>query len=119
LKILIDQNVSARLGRLLTGHAATHASGMGWAELTNGDLLTAAEADGFEIFLTADKNIRYQQNLSGRRIALIVLGTNQLDILFASVERIVQAVDTVPTGGYVTVQFDRPPLPRRPYNRVP
>jgi predicted nuclease of predicted toxin-antitoxin system len=65
LKILIDQNVSARLGRLLAGHDATHASSMGWAELTNGDLLTAAEADGFEIFLTADKNIRYQQNLTG------------------------------------------------------
>jgi predicted nuclease of predicted toxin-antitoxin system len=74
LKILIDQNVSARLARLLTGHTATHASAKGWAELTNGDLLTAAEADGFEIFLTSDKNIRYQQNLTGRRIALVVLG---------------------------------------------
>jgi predicted nuclease of predicted toxin-antitoxin system len=64
LKILIDQNVSARLARLLTRHDATHASAMGWAELTNGDLLIAAEADGFEIFLTADKDIRYQQNLT-------------------------------------------------------
>jgi predicted nuclease of predicted toxin-antitoxin system len=64
LKILIDQNVSARLARLLTRHDATHASAMGWAELTNGDLLIAAEADGFEIFFTADKDIRYQQNLT-------------------------------------------------------
>jgi predicted nuclease of predicted toxin-antitoxin system len=95
LKILIDQNVSARLARLLTGHTATHASAKGWAELTNGDLLTAAEADGFEIFLTADKNIRYQQNLTGRRIALVVLGTNQLDILFANVDQITQAVNAI------------------------
>lgn len=92
---------------------------MGWAELTNGILLTAAEAAGFEIFLTSDKNIQYQQNLTGRRIALVVLGTNQLGILFANVERIRQAVETVPTGGYVTVPFDRPPLLRRPYNPSP
>jgi len=115
LKILIDQNVSARLARLLTGHDATHASSMGWAELTNGDLLTAAEADGFEIFLTADKKIRYQQNLTGRRIALVVLGSNQLEILFANVDQIRQAVDAAQAGGYVTVEFDRPPLRRRPY----
>jgi predicted nuclease of predicted toxin-antitoxin system len=114
LKILIDQNVSARLARLLTGHEATHASSKGWAELTNGDLLTAAEADGFQIFLTADKNIRYQQNLTGRGIALVVLGTNQLEILFANIDRIRQAVDTVSPGGYLTVPFDRPPLRRRP-----
>ena len=115
MKLLIDQNVSARLARLLTGHDATHASTMGWAELTNGDLLTAAEADGFEVFVTADKNIYYQQNLTGRRIALVVLGTNQLEILFANVDRIRQAVDAVQAGGYVTVEFDRPPLRRRPY----
>jgi predicted nuclease of predicted toxin-antitoxin system len=117
LKILIDQNVSARLARLLTGHEATHASSMGWAKLTNGDLLTAAEVDGFEIFLTADKNIRYQQNLAGRRIALVVLGTNQLEILFANVDQIRQAVNAVQLGSYVTVEFDRPPLRRRPHPR--
>jgi predicted nuclease of predicted toxin-antitoxin system len=115
LKIPIDQNVSARLARLLTGHDPTHASVMGWAELTNGDLLIAAEADGFEIFLTANNNIRYQQNLTGRRIALVVLDTNQLEVLFANVDQIRQAVDAAQAGGYVTVEFDRPPLRRRPY----
>jgi predicted nuclease of predicted toxin-antitoxin system len=117
LKILIDQNVSARLARLLTGHEATHASAKGWAALTNGGLLTAAEADGFEVFLTADKNIRYQQNLTGRRIALVVLGTNQLEILFANVHRIRQTVDAIQVGSYATVEFDRPPLRRRPNPR--
>jgi predicted nuclease of predicted toxin-antitoxin system len=119
LKILIDQNVSARLARLLRGHVATHASSLGWAELTNGDLLTAAEADGFEIFLTADKNIRYQQNLAGRRIALVVLGTNQLDTLFANVDQIRQTVDAVRPGDYVTIEFDRAPLRRRSYPTEP
>ena len=116
MKILIDQNVSARLGRLLAGHEATHASSMGWAELTNGVLLTAAESAGFEVFLTADKNISYQTNMSGRRIALVVLDTHQFDILFANIERIIRAVDAATAGGYVTVPFDRPPLLRRPYN---
>ena len=114
MKILLDQNVSARLARLLIGHDAVHASSMGWSELNNGDLLTAGEAAGFEIFVTADKNIRYQQNLAHRRIALVVLGTNLLDILFANVDRIRSAVDTVPAGGYVTVPFDRPPRLGRP-----
>jgi predicted nuclease of predicted toxin-antitoxin system len=115
LKILIDQNVSARFARLLTGHEAVHASRKGWAELTNGDLMTAAEVDGFELMITADQNIRYQQNLTRRRIALLVLATNQLDILFANVERIRSAIDHITTGAYSVVEFDRPPLLRRPY----
>jgi predicted nuclease of predicted toxin-antitoxin system len=115
VRILIEQNVSARLARLLTGHDVVHASQMGWAELTNGDLLTTAEIDGFELMITADQNIRYQQNLSGRRIALLILGTNHLDILFASVERIRSAIDHVSVGGHLIVEFDRPPLLRRPY----
>jgi predicted nuclease of predicted toxin-antitoxin system len=115
VRILIDQNVSARLARLLTGHDAVHASRMGWAELTNGDLLTAAESDGFELMITADQNIRYQQNLTGRRLALLVLGTNQLEVLFANVERIRSAIDRVAAGAYMVVEFDRTPLLRRPY----
>ncbi|MEA2732889.1 MAG: hypothetical protein QOF70_7364 [Acetobacteraceae bacterium] len=63
----------------------------------------------------ADQNIRYQQNLAGRRMALLVLGTNQLDILFANVERIRSAIDRTTTGAYLVVEFDRPPLLRRPY----
>lgn len=115
MKILIDQNVSARLARLLPGHDVVHASRKGWAELTNGELLSAAEVDGFEVMITADQNIRYQQNLTGRRIVLLVLSTNQLDILFANVDCIRAALDQVSVGGYLVVEFDRPPLIRRPY----
>ena len=49
---------------------------MGWHQIGNGELLTIAEAAGFEIVITADQNIRYQQNLSGRRLSLVVLSTN-------------------------------------------
>ena len=50
---------------------------MGWDRLSKGELLTAAEQAGFDLLLTTDKNIRYQQNLTGRKIALVVLGTPQ------------------------------------------
>jgi hypothetical protein len=61
----------------LTGHAIIEAVERGWERLTNGALLDVAEADGFEVFVTADKNIRYQQNLMRRKIAIVVLGNAQ------------------------------------------
>ena len=117
MKILLDQNLSARLARLLTGHDVTHASSAGWAELTNGVLLRAAEEAGFEIFLTGDQNIKHQTNMAGRRIAVVVLGTNQLNTLFTNIERIIQGIDAAVSGGIVTVTFDRPALRRRPFPR--
>ncbi|MFL5281814.1 MAG: DUF5615 family PIN-like protein [Rhodopila sp.] len=115
MKILLDQNLSVRLGRLLTGHDVTHASSVGWAELTNGVLLNAGEAAGFEIFLTGDKNIQHQTNMAGRRIAIVVLETNQLNILFANVDLIMRGIGAAISGGFVTVTFDRPALRRRPF----
>jgi hypothetical protein len=50
---------------------------MDWSRLTNGDQLAAAESAGFEIMITADKNLQYQRNLTQRRISIIVIGTNQ------------------------------------------
>jgi hypothetical protein len=63
--------------RLLTGHNCQTAQQMGWGGIKNGDLLKAAE-NHFDIFITSDQNIRYQQNLSGRKIAIIELSTNKL-----------------------------------------
>jgi PIN like domain len=71
--ILLDNNAPRGLVRALAGHAVTEARERGWATLKNGDLLNAAEAAGFDVLVTADKNIRYQQNLGGRKIALVVL----------------------------------------------
>jgi hypothetical protein len=59
----------------------------GWEKLANGALLDAAEAAGFEVFVTADKNIRYQQNLTGLKISIVVLGNAQWPILRRHVER--------------------------------
>jgi hypothetical protein len=75
-RILLDQNVPAALRHLLEEPTATTQQ-MGWGRLSNGDLLAEAESAGFNILITADHSIRYQQNLSKRKIALIILDTNR------------------------------------------
>ncbi len=73
MKILLDHNLDWRLGRYLEGHEVISTINMGWAALENGKLLSAAEVEGFQVMLTADSNVNYQQNFSFRSIALIVL----------------------------------------------
>ena len=71
--ILFDHGTPAPLAAFLTAHTVKKTKEMGWDTLSNGDLLKAAEEAGFEILLTTDKNIQYQQNLTGRKITLIVI----------------------------------------------
>lgn len=73
--------------------------------LVNGDLLNAAEAEGFEVFITSDKNIQYQQNLSSRKMAIIVLGNAQWPVLRRYVDRVVAAVDTATPGSFAEVEI--------------
>jgi predicted nuclease of predicted toxin-antitoxin system len=114
-RILFDENVPEGIRRLLTGHTVETVPELGLARLTNGDLIDAAEKSGFDVMVTADQNLTYQQNLAGRRLALIVLTTNHWDTIRPYAARIVAAVETIKPGGFVTVAFDRPPLRRRPF----
>lgn len=75
--ILFDNGVPAPLKHSLKNHSVVEAIERGWESLVNGELLEVAEAAGFEVLLTTDKNIRYQQNLTSRRIAFVVLGNSQ------------------------------------------
>lgn len=81
MRILFDHGTPAPLRSFLTGHTVRAAKAQGWDTLTNGDLLTAAEAAGFDLLVTTDKNIRYQQNLTCRTIAVLVLGNAQWPVL--------------------------------------
>jgi hypothetical protein len=72
----------------------------GWERLSNGALLEAAETAGFEVFVTADKNIRYRQNLAARKIAVVTLGNAQWPVLRRYVERVIAAVDAAVPGSY-------------------
>ena len=75
MKILFDQNVPRNLARHLAGHQVTRSAELGWEELKNGALLKMAEENGFDLMITADRNLAYQQNLKDRRLAILVLPT--------------------------------------------
>ena len=103
--ILFDNETPAPLRRFLKGHVVVEAIERGWDRLVNGELIAAAEAAGFELMLTNDKNMRYQQNLTGRRIAFIVIGNQQWPILRRYVERVVAAVDAATPGSFAEVDI--------------
>ena len=71
----------------------------------NGELIAAAEAAGFELLLTTDKNMRYQQNLAGRKIAFVVIANQQWPILRRYVDRVVVAVNAATPGSYTEVEI--------------
>ncbi|MGB7330385.1 MAG: hypothetical protein WBD25_03285 [Terriglobales bacterium] len=81
----------------------------GWDTLKNGELLAAAEADGFDVLLTTDKNMRYQQNLAGRRIAVVVLGRQQWPSLRPHIQRVVEAIKAAAPGSYTEIDFPSEP----------
>lgn len=99
------------LRRFLYKHEVRTFGEMPWhPQLENGDLLNAADAAGFEVLITADQNIRYQQNLTGRKVALIVLGSNLWPIVRGHAESIAAAADTITAGSYHFIEM---PLPDR------
>ncbi|MEP6671985.1 MAG: hypothetical protein ABJF10_22675 [Chthoniobacter sp.] len=104
--ILLDHCVPKPLRRWLPGEAVRTCHEEGWDTLLNGELLRAAEAAGFEIFITADKNLRYQQDLSSRRIAIIELPTNRLSQIPSLVGALLLAIANAPPGSYQEI-----PLP--------
>lgn len=74
MRVLLDQGTPTPLRRALANHSVATAYEMGWSKLTNGELLAAAE-NTFDVFVTTDQSLRYQQNRAGRRLAILVLPT--------------------------------------------
>jgi hypothetical protein len=103
--ILFDNGTPAPLRYALKGHIVVEAIERGWDRLANGELIAAAEAEGFELLLTTDKNMRYQQNLVGRKIAFVVIGNQQWPILRHYVDRVVAAVDAATAGSLAEVEI--------------
>jgi len=98
--ILFDNGTPAPLRHALKDHIVVEALERGWDRLSNGALIAAAESAGFEILLTTDKNIRYQQNLADRKIAFVVIGNQQWPTLRRPVELVVAAVNAATPGSY-------------------
>jgi hypothetical protein len=101
--ILFDNGTPRGLAHLLTGHSVEEARARGWEELANGELIDAAEQGGFDLMVTTDKNIRYQQNLTARRIALVVLEHSQWPMVKLVAEKILAAVNAALPGSYAEV----------------
>jgi hypothetical protein len=104
MRILFDQGTPVPLRRFLSPHVVSTAYEMGWAAFENGDLIRAAESQ-FDLLITTDQNIRYQQNLSGRKLALLVLPTTNWPILKNHIKEIVEAIATLQPGDYRELQF--------------
>jgi hypothetical protein len=98
--ILFDNGTPAPLRNALKDHIVVEATERGWDRLTNGDLIAAAEDAGFEVLLTTDKNMRYQQNLKDRKIAFVVIGNQQWPTLRRHIEMVVLAVNAATPGSY-------------------
>jgi len=100
MKILFDQGIPAPLRRHLTGHLVDTVHGQGWSELSNGDLLDASERDEYQLLITTDQNLKYQQNLADRELAIIVLLSTSWPRIRQRVEDIQTAVDAMTSGDY-------------------
>ena len=103
--VLFDQGTPVPIRPFLKGHKVQTTAERGWDMLENGELLRAAEAAGFDVLVTPDKNIRYQQDLTARTIALVVLGNPRWPILRLHVQRVVAPVDAARPGSYIEVEI--------------
>ena len=102
MNILLDECVPWPLQKLLPGHACTTAQRRGWRSVKNGELLSLAEGE-FDIFITSDQNIRYQQNLADRRIAILELSTNKLRRLQAAATLLQSTIASLKPGEFRTL----------------
>ena len=107
MRVLFDQATPVPIRRFLTGHTVRTTAQQQWATLKNGELLIVAEQAGFDVFLTTDKNIRYQQNLAGRTISIVVIGCQQWPALQPHIDRVVAAVNAATPGSYTDVEIPR------------
>jgi hypothetical protein len=105
MKILLDECVPWPMHKLLTGNDCTTAQKRGWGGIKNGDFLRLAEGDGFDLFITADQNIRYQQNLSGRAIRILELSSNKLRDIEAAAQLIETTIAPMKVGDFIQLRI--------------
>jgi hypothetical protein len=113
LRILFDKNVPVGVRRFLAGHEVRTVVELNWPpQLENGALLDAVETAAFDVMVTSDQNIQFQQNLAGRKLALVVLGSNIWPIVRNHGAVIAAPVDVATPGSYAFIEIPLPPKPR-------
>jgi hypothetical protein len=114
VRVLLDQGAPRGLLKTLADCVVATAASKGWQRLKNGELLNAAEVDGFDLLITTDANLRYQQNLSSRTISIIVLtGDTRWSSVRDNLGAVREAVDMVTVGSFAEVQTPLKPKPPR------
>jgi hypothetical protein len=103
--ILFDQGTPVPLRAFLVGHTVKTAAEQGWSTLANGKLLDAADAAGFEVLVTTDKNLPTQQNLPVYRFAIVVIGNAQWPVLKLHIQAAVDAINSAKPGSYTVVEI--------------
>jgi len=114
VKVLLDENLPHLLRNNLGDHQVFTVRFKGWAGLTNGELLKTAEDDGFQVLITGDQTVFYEQNLAGRRVAMVVLSSIDWHILKENLLPILAALDNATPGSFQNVEcgtFSRKKLP--------
>ena len=105
MKVLFDQGTPAPLRLALSGHIVETAHERGWSRLQNGELIAAAQQAGFQVLVTTDRNLKYQQNLAAQHLSIVVLLTTSWPRIQLSLPAILKAVDRSTIGGYVEVEI--------------
>ena len=107
MHILFDQGTPVPLRSFLSDHHVETAFERGWTTLTNGELLTEAERAGFELFVTTDQNLRYQQNFTARSIAIVVLSSTSWPRIQKAMATVTQAIESATPGNFLEVEIAR------------
>jgi len=105
MRILFDNGTPRGVASALEGHAVEEARSHGWNTLRNGELLDPAEAAGFDVLVTTDRNLRYQQNLAGRQLAVVVLGKGRWRLIKVRLPEIAAAVNAATPGRFSEVEI--------------
>jgi hypothetical protein len=105
VRVLFDQGTPVPLRQSLTHHEVTTAYERGWSRLKNGELLETAEKQGFEVLVTTDSNLKYQQSMKSRLIAIVVLSTPSWPRIQRAVAKVVGAIGAASEGSYTEVEI--------------
>lgn len=105
MRVLFDNGTPRGLAECLKDHIVEEARARGWDTLRNAELLDAAEAAGFDVFVTTDRSLRYQQNLTGRTIAIVVLSKGRWRLIKSRLLAIATAVEAARPGGFIEVEI--------------
>lgn len=103
MRVVFDQGTPVPLRNHLSAHQISTVYELGWGSLRNGELLQQAESHGYEVLITTDQNLKYQQNLAGRKIAIVVLRAASWPRIQKALPSVIKAISNIKANGYVEV----------------